>query len=107
MDSPNSLCNPCRVHTEYQGDSKDLSDLRVLKHTISLQVADMLPSKTIPELNNGNRCMLKPKPKKKTIAATPPKKVKACSVKVEEIEDNDSPHNITSRNAGISPGNKF
>jgi hypothetical protein len=54
------------------------------------QLADMLPSKTIPEVNwKGQGRTLKPKAKVLT-AAPPKKKVKTHSVEVEEIEDEDS-----------------
>ena len=50
----------------------------------------MLPSNTIPEVNQkGQGCMLKPKAKV-LMAAPPKKKVKTHSIEVEEIEDEDS-----------------
>jgi len=70
----------------------------------------MLPSKTILEVNRkGHAYILKAKAK---ITTAPPKnKARACSVEAEETKDNDSPHNVTARNAsfnlGISPTSSF
>src|SRR5277367_3929377 len=64
----------------------------------TLQVADMLPSKTIPEVSNkkGHRRILNPKIKTKPTAAPPSKKARSCSIEVEEIEDEDSPRRTIS-----------
>src|SRR6267154_417167 len=70
------------------------------------KIADMLPSKTIPEVKNQKRHALKPKTK--TTAATAPtsKKVKITSgTKVDIIEDEDSPH--VGRSTIISPLSSF
>lgn len=62
----------------------------------------MLPSKTIPEVNRkGQGRTLKPKGKA-SMAAPPKKKVKTCSVEVEEVENEDSAQNLLSQNASIS-----
>ena len=74
------------------------------------QVADMLPSKTIPEVNNGKKLMRKPTRKAKvsaTVTVPPKKKVRVRSVEVEEIEDEDSTRNITARNSSISQTSSF
>ena len=73
------------------------------------QVAEMLPSKTIPEVNNGKNLKqtCKSRPKAAMATAPPKKKVRACSVEVEEIDDEDSTHNIATRNSGISPTSSF
>jgi hypothetical protein len=76
----------------------------------TLQIADMLPSKTIPEVNcdNGKKLTHVLKPKVKVMVTAPlKKKARACSVEVEEIEDKDSMHNIAARNNGISPESSF
>ena len=64
----------------------------------------MLPSKTVPEVNNGKKLMRKPKPKV-TATAPPRKRARAGSVEVEEIEDEDSIRNIAARNSGIKKVN--
>jgi hypothetical protein len=65
------------------------------------QLADMLLSKTIPEVNRkGQGCTLKPKAKV-LMAAPPKKKVKTHSVEVEEIEDEDSTQNLHNWNASV------
>jgi hypothetical protein len=66
------------------------------------QLADMLPLKTIPEVNwKSQGRMLKQKAK--VLMAAPPKnKVKTHSVEVEEIEDEDSTQNLCNWNASIS-----
>ena len=66
----------------------------------------MLPSKTIPEANNGKKQTRKPKPKP-TTTAPPKKKARARSVEVEEIEDEDSSRNSAARNNGISLTSSF
>lgn len=74
------------------------------------EIADMLPSKTIPEVNrdNGKKPTRALKPKVKVTAAAPPKKkARARSVEVEEIEDKDSARNVAARNNGISPASSF
>jgi hypothetical protein len=69
----------------------------------------MLPSKTIPEVNNGKKQTRKPRPKVTTATTTVPskKRARACSVEVEEIEDEDSAPNIAARNSSISPTGSF
>ena len=65
----------------------------------------MLPSKTIPEVNRkGHARTLKAKAKAKTTIAPPKNKVRACSVEAEETEDNNSPCNVTARNASFNSG---
>lgn len=65
------------------------------------ELADMLPLKTIPEVNRkGQGRTLKPKAKVLT-AAPPKKKVKTHSVEVEEVEDEDSARNLRNRNASV------
>ena len=64
----------------------------------ALQVADMLPSKTILEVSGkGHTCTLKAMTKSRTITAPQTKKAKACSAGVNENKgnDEDSPCNIT------------
>ena len=70
----------------------------------------MLPSKTVPEVNNGKkqRCILKPKAKAST-AAPSKKKARASSVtsvEVEEIEDEDSAPTISPTGSFQIPGTK-
>ncbi|KAF8801338.1 hypothetical protein BYT27DRAFT_7115152, partial [Phlegmacium glaucopus] len=73
-----------------------------------LQIADMLPSKTVPEVNNSKKQTRAPKPKAKVMAVAPPKKkARVRSVEVEEIEDQDSMRNIAARNSAISPTHSF
>jgi hypothetical protein len=71
----------------------------------ALQVADMLPSKTIPEVSGkGHTRTLKAMTKPRTTTAPPTKKVRACSVGVgeDEVGNEDSPCNITTMNASLS-----
>jgi hypothetical protein len=68
----------------------------------------MLPSKTVPKVNNVKKhwqmCALRPKPKVKVMAtALPKKKARACLVEVEEIEHEDNACNITAGDSSISP----
>jgi hypothetical protein len=71
----------------------------------TLQVADMLPSKTIPEVNR-KRHTHTLKAKAKTTTAPPNNKARARSVEVEETKDDDSsPRNITTRNATNASSN--
>ena len=72
------------------------------------QIADMLPSKTIPEASNGKgpTCTLKPKVTAKP-TAPPMKKTRTCSIEVKEIEDEDSPRNVATRNGSISSTSSF
>lgn len=84
--------------------------LPILRLTVvyTLQIADMLPSKTVPEINNGKKQMRALKPKVKVTATAPPKKkVRSHSVEVQEIEDEDSARNIAMRNSGFSPTSSF
>jgi hypothetical protein len=67
----------------------------------------MLPSKTIPAVNNRKGHALKPKTKAKTAAAPAKKKARTGSREVEEVEDDNSPRNITARNTTISPTGSF
>jgi hypothetical protein len=83
-----------------------------LTEVYTLQIADMLPSKTVPEVNNAKKhwqtWTLRPKPKVKVTATAPPKKkARACLVEVEEIEDEDNACNITAKNSNISPTSSF
>jgi len=70
----------------------------------------MLPSKTIPEVKNRKRHMLKAKTKKSATTTAPPRK-KARIASGTEVED--SPHTRHSgcdaalRNASISPESSF
>jgi hypothetical protein len=74
----------------------------------TLQIADMLPSKTMPEVNTKKKLMHALKQKAVKVGMVPPKKkVRASSVKVEEIEDEDSACCINARNSGISPASSF
>jgi hypothetical protein len=75
-------------------------------HTNNSQLAEMLLSKTIPEIH-GKCHTLKLKTKAKATMAPPKKKARACSVEVKEIEDEDSPHNTAMRNATISLTSSF
>lgn len=66
------------------------------------QLADMLPSKTIPEDNRKSQGRtLKPKAKTSMTMTAPPKK-KVKTVRVEEVEDEDSAQNLLNRNASVS-----
>jgi len=78
----------------------------------ALQVADMLPSKTIPEVGGkGHTRTLKAKTNSSTTTAPPTKKARACSVGVgvgeDEVEDEDSPRNVTTMNASFSSTSTF
>ncbi|KAF8804688.1 hypothetical protein BYT27DRAFT_7300619 [Phlegmacium glaucopus] len=68
----------------------------------------MLLSKTIPEASNrkGPTHTLKPKVTEKAMAP-PKKKTRTPSVEVEEIEDEDSSHNIATWNGSISSMSSF
>src|SRR6267154_1819394 len=67
----------------------------------TLQVADMLPSKTIPEANRKRHARtLKAKAKK---TGDPPKnKARGHSIETEETEDDDHPRNSTSASFNVS-----
>jgi hypothetical protein len=79
-----------------------------LTEVYTLQIADMLPSKTVPEINNGKKQICRLKLKVKVMATAPlKKKVRAHSVEAEEIEDEDSTHNIAMQNSGISLTSSF
>ena len=68
----------------------------------------MLPSKTVPEINNGKKQTHALKPKVKVMdTALLKKKARACLVEVEEIEDKDSACNIAARNNSISLTSSF
>jgi hypothetical protein len=72
------------------------------------QIADMLPSKTIPEASNGKGPTRTLKPEVMAKATAPPKKkTRTCSVEVEEIEDEDSSRNIAARNGSVSSTSSF
>jgi hypothetical protein len=62
----------------------------------------MLPSKTIPDVKNRKRHVLKPKTKMTAATAAPPRKkarlTSGHGTEVEVIGDEDSPH--TGRNSG-------
>jgi hypothetical protein len=74
----------------------------------TLQIADMLPSKTMPGVNTKKELMCALKQKAVKVGMVPPKKkVRASSVEVEEIEDADSTHCINVRNSSISPASSF
>jgi hypothetical protein len=73
--------------------------------TNNSQLAEMLPLKTIPKVH-GKGHTLKLKTKAKATAA-PPKKVRASSIEVAEIKDEDSPLNTAMRNATISLTSSF
>jgi hypothetical protein len=74
----------------------------------TLQIADMLPSKTMPEVNTKKKPTRTLKPTTIKVATVPPKKkARACFVEVEEIEDEDSTCNTNARNSGISPTSSF
>jgi len=79
-----------------------------LTEVYTLQIADMLPSKTVPEINNGKKQTHTLKPKVKVTTTAPlKKKARPHSVEVEKIEDEDSAWNITMRNSGISLKSSF
>ncbi len=66
----------------------------------TLQVADMLPSKTIPEVNRkGHACILKVKAK---IIMALKNKARDCFIEVEETEDDNSPRNVTVRHVSLN-----
>jgi hypothetical protein len=70
----------------------------------TLQIADMLPSKTMPEVNTKKKLMHALEQEAVKVGTVPPKKeVRASLVEVEEIEDEDSACCINVRNSGISP----
>jgi hypothetical protein len=74
----------------------------------TLQIADMLPLKTMPEVDTKKKPMRALKQKAVKVGMVlPKKKVRASSVEVEEIEDEDSAHCINARNSGISPASSF
>jgi hypothetical protein len=69
-----------------------LSILDIINHPTT-QIADILPSKTVPETSSngkGTSCTLKPKVN--AAVPRPPKK----KVRIEEIEDEDSPRSLSS-----------
>ena len=73
-----------------------------------LQLADMLSSKTMPEVSTKKKPMHALKPTTIKVATVPPKKkARACSGEVEEVEDKDSACNINARNSSISPTSSF
>jgi hypothetical protein len=66
------------------------------------QIADILPSKTMPETSNGKGAARTLKPKVKATAPGPgPPKKKA---RIKEIKDEDSPRNISARNGMFLSG---
>jgi hypothetical protein len=74
----------------------------------TLQIADMLPSKTVPEVNTKKKPMHALKQKAVKVGMVPPKKkARASSVEVEEIEDEDSACHINVRNSSISLASSF
>jgi len=56
---------------------------------MTLQIADMLPSKTIPEASNGKGPTHALK-SKVTAMAPPRKKLRTCTTEVEKIKDTES-----------------
>ncbi|KAH9160626.1 hypothetical protein EDB89DRAFT_871052 [Lactarius sanguifluus] len=70
------------------------------------EIADMLPSMTVPEVKSRKGHALKPKRKANTTAA-PAKKARTCSVRAEQVEDEDSLYSTATRNATISPMSSF
>ena len=73
----------------------------------------MLPSKTIPEVNNRKGYALKTKTKAKTMPTPAKKKARTPPIDVDtvkEVDANKSTHNggsATGRNATISPASSF
>lgn len=59
----------------------------------------------MPEVNTKKKLTRALKPITIKVAMVP--KARACSVEVEEIEDEDSARNINARNSGISPTSSF
>ena len=72
-----------------------------------MKIADILPSKTVPEVNNKKKQTRARKPTTATAAVPLKKRARMCSDKVEEIEDEDGAHSITPKNTGISPTSSF
>jgi hypothetical protein len=67
--------------------------IQPLTTSIVIQIIDILPSKTVPEPNNGK---VTSKSKHKRLASVQQrKKLWRHSVKIEEIEDEDSPHRLS------------
>ncbi|EDR02414.1 uncharacterized protein LACBIDRAFT_309763 [Laccaria bicolor S238N-H82] len=66
----------------------------------NIEVADMLPSKTIPEASGHKSCT---KAKGKQAASRPSKKkARRAPVKIEEVKDEDSTRNIAARKAPVT-----
>jgi hypothetical protein len=80
-------------------------------HVLLIEIdilADMLTSQTMPEVNTKKKPMHALKQKTVKVGMVPPKKkARASSVKVEEIEDEDSACCINARNSSISPASSF
>jgi hypothetical protein len=73
--------------------------IQPLTTSIVIQIVDILPSKTVPEPNNGK---VTSKSKRKRLASVrQKKKLRRHSVEIEEIEDEDSPRRLSAQNAGI------
>jgi hypothetical protein len=90
------------VTKKYVTFNLDLS----ITQTNNSQLADMLPSKTIPEVH-GKGHTLKPRANVRMTTAPPKKKARVCSIEDEEINDDDSPCNTAARNVTISPNSSF
>lgn len=66
---------------------------QLLTTSIAIQIVDILPSKTVLEPNNGKATL---KSKRKHLASVwQKKKSRRNSVKIEEIEDEDSPRHLS------------
>ena len=65
-----------------------ISQFPLLINVNTLKIVDMLPAKTVPEVKNKEKQTLALK--LKTVTVPQKKKVRACLVQVEEIEDEDS-----------------
>ncbi|KAF8154307.1 hypothetical protein B0H34DRAFT_818876 [Crassisporium funariophilum] len=61
------------------------------------ELADMLPSKTVPAAANSKKPTTQKSSKKSNAKPTAPPTKKACTATVEEIKDEDSPCNIAAR----------
>ncbi|KAF8219691.1 hypothetical protein L208DRAFT_1338569 [Tricholoma matsutake] len=109
-DNPGTDADDDNFTTSSTDDALDNDGDTNIMDISNEEIADMLPSKTIPEVNhdNGKKPTHALKPKVKVTATAPlNKKARARSVEVEEIEDKDSACNIAARNNGISLASSF
>ena len=77
----------------------------LLMNVDTLQIADMLPAKTVPEVKNKKKqtCALK----HKAVTVPPKKNTRVRLAEVEEIEDEKSMCNLAGNNSSISPSSSF